>query len=144
MDTRQHIQAFAYLLQQKGYHESFVLSGPPTAVEQTGMLVPLLEEHCFKCRQAGRPIAPFLLQTYAAYVNAWQFIGCEFSVAYSALQGFRITEVSISHNAAPKAKCLPIRDHHQVPNRSTVLGMFGKPRRWEQLMHARKARRRGL
>lgn len=144
MDKRQHIQLFTHLLQQKGYHEAFVLNSAPTAIEQTGMLEPLLEKYCFQCGQANRSIAPFTLQTYAVYASAWQFIRCEFSVDYSASQGFRITEVSISHHADRKTKCLSIRDNHHVPNRSAVLGMFRKPKRWEQILHERNARRRGL
>jgi hypothetical protein len=112
----EHINAFADLLNRKGYDGNF--HSPFGFYDK---LKDNLTKHVFQCFEEKKKMEPINLATYTHWKdNDSPYVRCNFQIEFSMNEGFRIINMNISYGNAHgvlRHKDILIKNNAQIPQR---------------------------
>jgi hypothetical protein len=112
----QHIDAFADLMNRKGYDGMFLSTyGFPDKLKDN------LTQHVFQCFEEKKEIGPLNLSTYTKWTDDESpYVRCDFHVHFSDAKGFEAQKMTI-HYANPygmiREKEVHLNGNYEIPER---------------------------
>lgn len=123
---------FVTFMYQKGYRGKFSMdnTGPSSMIARDN-LSHCLEQFTQKYIASEKKGNSLRLETYAWYVNDLDNVHCQFKVQYDEVKGFLVREAVIRDAKSGDKKVYPMINNHQVPGSQAAIGLFPKPKPWD-------------
>lgn len=128
------VSDFVTFMYQKGYRGRFMLDRKvPTRMLMKEELSQCLEQFMEKYVHGEKKNNLLQLETFASYNHDFDNILCQFKVQYDEVKGFLVKELVIYNAKAHEKKIYPLAQNHQVPGSQAVIGLFPKPKPWDDM-----------
>lgn len=121
----QHIDAFADLMNRKGYDGMFLSTyGFPDKLKDN------LTQHVFQCFEEKKNIGPLNLSTYSKWTDDKSpHVRCDFYVDFKEVAGFEVVKMNVSYAnqyGMIRSKEIHLKSNREIPERDRANQMVLK------------------